>query len=76
MFITETILMLVHTKIKKNEIIYQENKYPNYVYFILEGRVNCINNDKACFKNFIQESYFGEIEIIKNHKSFFLIIDK
>jgi hypothetical protein len=34
MFITEAILLMFPTKVKKADIIYQEDRYPNAVYFI------------------------------------------
>jgi hypothetical protein len=40
--------------------------YPNAIFFIFKGKINCINNDNINFKNYVKDSYFGEIEIIKN----------
>ena len=60
--------MMIPIKVKRSDEIYKEERYPNAVYFILKGRINCLNTDEVTFKNYIQDSYFGEIEIIKNHQ--------
>jgi hypothetical protein len=55
------------TKVKKGDIIYQQHRYPNDVYFIVKGKINCLNKENVTFKNYVENSYFGEIEILKNH---------
>ena len=40
-------------KFKPGDTIYQQDRYPNAVYFIVKGRVNCqINENNITFKNF------------------------
>ena len=37
----------------------------NLVYLILKGRVNCIAQKGSCFKTYIRQSYFGDIEVLQ-----------
>ena len=41
------------TKVKKGDIIYNMNRYPHAVYFIIKGRVNCKDSSDINFKNYV-----------------------
>lgn len=32
----------------------------------MSGRINCLANRSVCFKTYVEGSYFGEIEVLKN----------
>lgn len=65
-FLAHLLPMLEPQKINKGEFIYKKDEYPNYIYFIVTGRVNfVIGPNDLCFKAFVSGSYFGDIEIFK-----------
>lgn len=66
LFLVECILVMKLLYYKRGQIIYLENRYPYNIYFIHSGRINCINKFKMCFTSYVTNSYFGDIEMIKN----------
>lgn len=65
-FLAQTLPYLVPRKLRPGEILYKQNEYPNFLYFILEGRVGFFNDSNIMFNTYIEGSYFGEIEIFKS----------
>jgi len=47
--------------------LYEEGEFPDEAYLLAKGRVNLIYGGMAItYKSFLKNSYFGEIEIMKN----------
>lgn len=58
-----------------NEVIYSEDDFPEYIYFIGRGRVHfMVSNSKHPFSVQNSGSYFGEIEIVRNIKRMFSVV--
>ena len=58
-----------------NEVIYSEDDFPDYIYFIGRGRVSfMVSGTKHPFSVQNSGNYFGEIEIVRNTKRMFSVI--
>jgi CRP-like cAMP-binding protein len=56
----------------ENEVVYSENDFPDYIYFIGRGRIHFLTPEiKKPFSILSTGAYFGEIEIVKNSKRMF-----
>ena len=56
----------------ENEVIYSENDFPDYIYFIGRGRVHFMATGiSKPFSILPTGAYFGEIEMVKNSKRLF-----
>ena len=56
----------------ENEVIYTENDFPDYIYFIGRGRIHFMATGiSKPFSILSTGAYFGEIEIVKNCKRMF-----
>ena len=56
----------------ENEVIYSENDFPDYIYFIGRGRIHFMATGiSKPFSILCTGAYFGEIEIVKNCKRMF-----
>lgn len=65
-FVAQIIPYIQLRKFKTDELIFKKNEYPNFIYFLLEGRIGFYNDQNRIFKTYIEGSYFGEIEIYKS----------
>jgi len=47
-------------------MIYDKNEHPAFIYFIVKGSVGFFNIKNKFFKEYVEGSFFGEIEIYKS----------
>lgn len=64
-FVSQIIPFFKPRKFQEKETIYNFGENPTFVYFLIEGRVEFHNNYCKIFKEYVEGSYFGEIEILK-----------
>ncbi|CAG9323774.1 unnamed protein product [Blepharisma stoltei] len=63
--IADIVPRLSRVTFQEREIIYKKNDYADNMYFIVEGKVSYVYGTKHfIFKNMIEGSYFGEIELL------------
>ena len=67
-FISMIVPNLSSINFQIKEFIYRKGENPSNMYFIVNGRINFITDTFVIFKTFTTGSYFGEYEIVKNHK--------
>jgi CRP-like cAMP-binding protein len=59
----------------ENEVIYAENDYADYIYFIGQGVVHYIfGENNTTFRVLSPGEYFGDIEIVKHTRRMFSVI--
>jgi len=65
-FISSVVPFLQSVMIPEGEYIFKETEYADEVYFLIKGRAALVaGNDKIPYKSLQANSYFGEIEVIK-----------
>ena len=87
-FVLDILPKFKHLTLPQDEALYREGDYVEegidnifiyiyiyIVYFLLQGRVAFVTKDGYLFRNFVQGSYFGEIEIFKNEVYIYIYID-
>lgn len=57
---------LTPLRVKKGEYVYKKGQHAHKVYILFKGRVHFMSGSNCIFRQFIEGSYFGEIEIFKN----------
>lgn len=60
------LMYMQHLQLEKGWIIYRKDQHPNNIYLITEGAIFFENDYKQSIKTMVKNSYFGEIEVIKN----------
>ncbi len=70
--------ILIH--LSAGEHIYKHDQIASHgslrlieVYLIISGRVNCLQGRNICFKNYVQGSYFGDIEYLGDIRRLFSV---
>jgi CRP-like cAMP-binding protein len=63
-FILSFLPCLKRISAEKDEILYNQGKIAEEVYFLLSGRVKMVNLDGFIFRHYVEGSYFGDIEIL------------
>ena len=61
--------LLRHLVLNKREIAYSEGDLPEDIYFIEKGRIKLVDEDGIPFIQYMEGSFFGEIEICKGQVS-------
>jgi CRP-like cAMP-binding protein len=65
-FISSTVPFLQSIMIPEGEFIFKEGEYADEIYFLVRGRAALVTADgKVPYKSLQANSYFGEIELIK-----------
>jgi hypothetical protein len=64
MFLLESMLAMKPVFYEAKKIVYNKNDFPNNLFIIAKGRINCMYNKEMVFKTYVEKSYFGDIEII------------
>ena len=64
--IADVIPKLTPQRVKKGEYVYKKGQHAHKVYILFKGRVHFMSGSNCIFRQFIEGSYFGEIEIFKN----------
>jgi signal-transduction protein with cAMP-binding, CBS, and nucleotidyltransferase domain len=64
--IADVIPKLTPLRVKKGEYVYKKGQHAHKVYILFKGRVHFMSGSNCIFRQFIEGSYFGEIEIFKN----------
>jgi CRP-like cAMP-binding protein len=65
-FISSTVPFLQSIMIPEGEFIFKEGEYADEIYFLVRGRAALVTADgKVPYKSLQANSYFGEIEMIK-----------
>jgi CRP-like cAMP-binding protein len=67
-FILGLLNILKPIHLESNDIVYRENDLADNIYFIQKGRVRFCTNEGYIFKVFVEGSYFGDTEILKERK--------
>ena len=65
-FIAQLTPFITSRKFTKGTVIYDQYEYPSFVYFIIKGKIGFQKKTKSVFKEYVEGSYFGEIEIFKS----------
>mgnify|MGYP001133809363 CR=1 FL=1 len=66
-FVCYVLPLLSYQEFSNNEKIYEKGDSAEFMYFLVEGRVNYVFGIyNFVFKSIVKGSYFGEIEILKN----------
>lgn len=78
--ITELLDQSLLINLSAGEHIYKHDQIASHgilrltaVYLIISGRVNCLQGRNICFKNYVQGSYFGDIEYLAELRRLFSI---
>ena len=66
-FIAIIIQFLVPKNFIEKDIIYDEGDIPQSIYFMLKGRV-FFTKENIAYCTYVKGSYFGEIDILENHR--------
>ena len=76
-FIVNIVPRLEYSLLDKSQIVYKRNDHPDYIYFLVSGRVNYVfSKENFVFKEIFNGAYFGEIEIVKKCPRLFTVISK
>ena len=65
-FIAQLTPFITSRKFKRGVVIYDKHEYPSFVYFIIKGKIGFEKSNNNIFKEYVEGSYFGEIEIFKS----------
>lgn len=65
-FISRFVGKLKTLELSNGEIVYHKDDYADEVYFISKGRIIIRGDYGGIVKNYLQGSYFGELEILSN----------
>lgn len=76
-FLIDIVPKLTYVDLPPQTIIYNRNDDPNFVYFILKGRVSyTLGQNNFQFKSIVNGAYFGEIEILREIPRLFRVISE
>jgi signal-transduction protein with cAMP-binding, CBS, and nucleotidyltransferase domain len=70
-FVLGFLPLLNKHKLEANEILYREDQIADQLYFLISGRIKMITKEGYIFRNYVEGSYFGEIEILSDKVNFF-----
>lgn len=65
-FIARFVAKMKNMELEAGECIYYFGDYAEEVYYICKGRVIMKSESGVVFKNYMQGSYFGELEVLNN----------
>jgi CRP-like cAMP-binding protein len=76
-FLIDVMPRLSYLDVSPQTIIYNRNDDPDFVYFMLSGRVAyTLGPNNFQFKSIVAGAYFGEIEILKDTQRFYTVISE
>ena len=69
--IADVVPKLLPLIVKKGDYVYKKGQHAHSLFILFEGRVQFMNGNNSVFREFVEGSYFGEIEIFKNIPRYF-----
>jgi signal-transduction protein with cAMP-binding, CBS, and nucleotidyltransferase domain len=73
-FIGLIVPLLSPLYVKSGEFVFKKGNHPNYIFFIIKGRVSfMIESKNICYKDMIEGCYFGEIDLINDRPRSFTV---